>query len=315
MPASYPIPPWLQTKPSDAAETFISAYHAGATVNIAKARLAQEQQQMEMEMQAKREAQAQQALRQQQELAMEKARTQAEIGLKQSALDQAQQKIKLTADAAARKYAAQEQYRQLIDSGMSPDEAALKIGPQAFSSMAGMAGLSKEVFQRKHPFVPTTTTVDGQKLIQTSPNRFEKASIPPNIGPVQAQAVLDPSTQQPIPGVFAAPGASGAMVVHNRPKVITAEEAELKKLEKAQEKDTMGRTASMMEETKDMSKGAKAARKQYLDRQKKIDDLQQRISRGGSGAKSKVDRAHELAQQHPDWTKEQIIQAVKDEFK
>lgn len=314
--ASYPLPSWLQTKPSDAAETFISAYHAGASVNMAKARLQQEQQQAQMELQAKKEIAQQNNLRQQQQLEIEKARAQAEMGLKQQALDQADQKIKLTAASAARKYAAQEKYKQLISTGMNPDEAALKIGPEAFGSMAGMAGLSKEVYQRQHPFVPSETTVGGQKLIQTSPNRFEKASVPPSVGPVQAQDVLDPQTGQPIPGVFAAPGASGAMGVHNKPKVVTPDEAELKRLEKAQEKDTTGQALSAMDPKDIPNKARKDARQKYLDREKRIEELQAKIEKGSAAQakKSKVERANEIAKQHPDWTKEQVIKAVRAEF-
>lgn len=319
--ADYPLPSWLQTRPSDAARTFLEASQAGQRLNLEKQRLAQQQQQSEMEAQTRREIAMQNSLREQQRIEIEKARTAAEVGLKQQSLDLAGQKIALTANAAARKFAAQQQYQQLLEQGMSPDEAALKIGPAAFSSMAGMAGLSKEVYQRQHPFVPTSTEVDGQKLIQLSPQRYAKATVPPSVGPVEAQNVLDPVTKQPIPGMVAVPGERG-MITKNRPRVVTAAENELKRLQKIQDKEeeTASRYMDLSEEDLKKHPGAAASKKKYLERQKRIDQLQAMVEQGGSAApaaakKSKVERANEIAKEHPDWTKQQIIAAVNSEFK
>jgi hypothetical protein len=339
--AEYPIPAWLQTRPTDVAEIYLNARKAGAQLDMERQRMQQQQQQAEQEMALKRDINAQNQLRQQQELEIEKARVNAETGLKQSQmelaheklkqdlqvkgaqLNLAQQKLQLTAQAAARKAAAQQEYNRLIELGMQPDEAALRVGPSAFGSMAGMGELSKEYQARTHPFQPTTTNVDGEKLIQVSPQRFVKANAAPSgvAGDVQSNAVLDPVTKKPIPGMVAVPGVRGGQIVKDVPKYESQDEKRLKALETAHEKDTVGANAAAMDD-KSISAYGKAAKKKYLDREDQILKLRDKIDKAQqesapaqpAAKKSKAQRANELAQQHPDWDRAKIIKAVNDEF-
>jgi hypothetical protein len=58
--------------------------------------------------------------------------------------------------------------------------------------------------------------------------------------------------------------------------------------------------------------------KELNEQRQRLSDLNQQIESikrpKGTKAKSKVDRAHELSNQHPDWTREQVIKAVNEEM-
>lgn len=169
------IPPWLQP-PSDPGAQYISAFHAGSAVAMEQARLQQEAERSAMAAAEKAQIAQQDALQQQQKIEIEKSYNQSQIGLKKQMLDQAQQKIAQTAQAASRKFAAQEQIKQAIAGGMPADEAYLRFGGEAFNSMAGVGALSKQVRDRANPFVPTgmIEPVTGSPMVQRAPGQWER---------------------------------------------------------------------------------------------------------------------------------------------
>lgn len=159
------IPPWLVPRGEDPAAAFVSAFHAGATVAAERARLQQESQMAGIKLQVQQQEQERETLRQQQNLEMAKAAKEAELGLKRNALEQAQEKINIAAQSAATKFAAQQKYTQLVQSGMDPSEAAMKVGPALFGTMAGFSTAAKNRYEQQHPFVPSgqiAHTLDAQ---------------------------------------------------------------------------------------------------------------------------------------------------------
>jgi hypothetical protein len=111
----------------------------------------------------------------------------------------------------------------------------------------------------------------------------------------------------PIPGMAVVPGAKGAPVVRNVPKQVDETAKELARLEKLQDSDIMGQSAAAADESS-LGKARKMQRQKYVDRAKEIDDLRKKMA-----SRSKVERANQLHRAHPDWTKEQILDAVNKE--
>jgi hypothetical protein len=153
MAVGYPIPEWLQPRGNPGAE-YVAAYRAGAEIAQEQQRLGVERERSAMASAERAQIAQQESLERQQRIEIDKQYTQQQIGLRKQALDQAQQKVDLAAQSAARKFAGQQKIRQAIDSGMSPDEAYLRFGGEAFGSMAGVGALSKEYHQRVNPTPP-----------------------------------------------------------------------------------------------------------------------------------------------------------------
>lgn len=201
--ASYPLPPWLQPRGTDPASAFISAFHAGASVAGERARLQMQAQEFSTKLAVQQQQLEQESMRREQQLEITKAYHQAEVGLKQQQLDQAQQRVNLSAKTAAERFAAQREYDGLVQSGTSPDEAALKVGPRLFGSMSGFGAVANAVRERKMPFVPTKMNVGGTEMIQESPKRW--AQVPATAqGGNLASSVIGPDGK-PVVGIVADP--------------------------------------------------------------------------------------------------------------
>lgn len=110
--ANYPIPPWLQ--PADPASAYAQGLQIGTRIGSEQTRQATEQAAID---------------RQTQMQAVEEARKQAEFGLKQQ--------------AAARRYAAQAKYQDLLSQGVDPAKALLQVAPDLGESLTGAAQLYK----------------------------------------------------------------------------------------------------------------------------------------------------------------------------
>jgi hypothetical protein len=164
MASGYVIPPWLQPHGNPGAE-YIAAARAGAEIGQEQQRLQAERERSAMAAAERAQIANQESLERQQHIEIDKQYTQQQIGLRKQALDQAQQKVDLAAQGAARKFAGQQKIRQAIDAGMAPDEAYLRFGGEAFGSMAGVGALSKEVQGRVNPFRPSVQTIDGERMI------------------------------------------------------------------------------------------------------------------------------------------------------
>lgn len=110
--ANYPIPPWLQ--PADPVSAYAQGLQIGTRIGSEQTRQATEQAAID---------------RQTQMQAVEEARKQVEFGLKQQ--------------AAARRYAAQAKYQDLLSQGVDPAKALLQVAPDLGESLTGAAQLYK----------------------------------------------------------------------------------------------------------------------------------------------------------------------------
>src|SRR5256885_2428843 len=126
---SYSIPPWLQIHPEQIAQNFTQGLHIGAQIRMQRERLSQQAVMENMELQAKREENDKRHLREQQQLEMQKAWHDTQAGLRQRALDEAQQKIDVQTQAAARQFAARRKYEDLFGQSGDAEQAALEAGP------------------------------------------------------------------------------------------------------------------------------------------------------------------------------------------
>lgn len=108
-----------------------SAAQANAEIQMQGQKLDQARVQNEMELAARDKALQAQTLHQQQAMEIEKAYKEQVIGLKQSQVQQAAQKLALATDVAARKFQAQQKAQAMIAGGMDPIEAWATVGPEA----------------------------------------------------------------------------------------------------------------------------------------------------------------------------------------
>lgn len=113
--------------------------HAGATLQVQKARLAQQARQEQAQMAMHADQIAQSRAQEQAQLETEKAYRQIQTTLKQRQLDQASQMIQARTQAAAQKFQAQQEYQRAIESGMDPERAILEFGPAMGQSASSVA--------------------------------------------------------------------------------------------------------------------------------------------------------------------------------
>ncbi len=138
----YQIPPWIQ--PADEAGHFMRAYQAGASVQEARNRLDEQAQLASMEMQAKQAQLDIDNKRNQQRLMIDQAYNQAHLNLEKGRLEQTQKSNELRATIAAKKFAAQQSYRDAIAGGEDPAKALLTYGGAMGTPMAGLGQALKE---------------------------------------------------------------------------------------------------------------------------------------------------------------------------
>ncbi len=121
-----PIPPWLHG--SDIAGEYARGLQLGASIGQEQARLQVEQQHMQMEVQARQEVTQREMQLQQQKLAQDKALKEAQIGLRQQQLQELQKVNAFKTQQAAQKFAQQQQYNRLVQSGVDPMAALYQAG-------------------------------------------------------------------------------------------------------------------------------------------------------------------------------------------
>jgi hypothetical protein len=152
------------------------------------ARLQQQSAQAAQAAAARQEEQQQRMALEQQQIAQEKARTDAELGLKRQQLEQGQQQIQMQAQQAAQKFAATRAFQAEVGDGSDPkmvSRALLRYGTAMGAPGAAIAAAER------------------MSVPQFAP------------GPVQGQPVLDPTTKAAIPGAIATPSPTGrGMQVH-----------------------------------------------------------------------------------------------------
>lgn len=274
--AEYPLPSWLQVRGDPGAE-YTSAFHAGAQIQLEKQRLQQEAAQ-NAETSAIRQQQLQQdAIYDRQKAATEDAYKTASLGLRKAELDATQQKINMTAADAARRFSAQQKAKQLIQSGVDPVQAWLQAGPAALGGGA-TERLAVEASRRVQPsFTPTVQDVEGHKVIMLGPERgqlLKEGNKPIKVGKKLVQVNEDGTVKELYSGETSGDSILGA----------------------AGETDTQPQPPGLLNRIKNVfSPSEPQPSKKYT-------------------AKDKAVRAHALAIAHPDWTKEQVIDAVNKEM-
>jgi hypothetical protein len=238
------------------------------------------QQQMSAE-QAAQQFKMQQAAKASQLQAQEQARADAEFQLRSS--------------QAADKARAVMEYQQAIQGGMDPLQAVLKFGPAIGGQASPEAAALRQNMQKPKPTVqmPTLETYDA--------------------GGRPVYAVVDRMTGRPalVPNVKQVPEISAS----ERAQTLKALSDERKDLIENQNADMIEKKAA---KGMSLTEAEQAILGQLQDIDAQKADLLPRLKKGGTKtapAKSKVQRAKEIAAEHPEWTKQQVIKAVNDEFK
>jgi hypothetical protein len=276
----------------------------------------QERERMGMEAELRTQQLRQRALESEQQIQVDKAYKDQTIALREKQLQGIAAQVQAKTAAAARQYAGQEKYRQAIDSGMDPMDAILKFGPE----MGHYGAVEAAAMRASHMRTPqpaeqgTKVNLGGEDFIQipsTTGYRYQqiKHEKPP-------KAAL--STNQRGPG-YNYETVPGALTQVDRDE-IHALERQQDKLNAAVMSDDVGAMALERNPNSPIAKAYKRKRDQADALEKQIDAIRDRARAGSTETKpaakasSKVERAKELAQEHPDWTKEQIIKAVNLEF-
>jgi hypothetical protein len=289
--AAYQIPNWIQ--PAETANFAAKGFGLGASAGAEEAANRFRQQQLQL--------QAQKA-------AQDQAQVQAELGLRQAAeqqkaqqfaQDQAlqQQHEDMLSRAAAQKSAAIMSYQNDIAAGVDPNEAILKHGPAMGASTAEAA------------------VIRANQAGETA--RLKAATMPKDIQP---KPYVDPET-----GVhFVYNPATGSPTRSELPRVpleaMTASDRESlssdRKLINAFSKATSDVDAKLyLKQNPEAIQEALDAADGILELKPKDPQalaIKRRYSKAPRGT-SKVDRAHQIAAEHPDWTKQQVIDAVNAE--
>lgn len=253
--------------------------------------------------QARQQLQQEQLIKQEQQQAIENAH-QAAVFHMQS-------------EQQARKFAAQQRFQSLLQQGADPAKALLQVAPDLGESLTGAAQLYRATQSPQMTPYQQQETQLRKRALDLQERKLNKPNDVFQSGPVQGQPVLDPETKQPIPGLVATPAAGGkGMTVHLTPKAqatfTPAQAAALAKGLPALDemlgndpKDKKSVTSTVGPDLLDIVKSALP--------KKDVHHVDPELSKSSM---SKVDRANILAKKHPDWTKQQIIQAVnagKDE--
>lgn len=277
----YPIPPWLHgVSPGEIGQLYQNAQRAGAQIQMEQQRLSQESQQAQMALQAKQEAAKQDQMRQAQQMQIEKAYHDSEIGLRKSQLEQTQKELQQKTQIAAQTFQAKQQAQQRIAAGEDPQKVWMELGPMMGVTGAGLANLAKKPVQ-----FGGATSVEGLpedwKAVQTGAGSRRIIHIPTtetgtNTAPT---TVTGPNGEMlgyriPMPG--------GKQIFRGPPKSNSFEE----KL-----------------------KAVRAARGNPSDK----NNLPPKVDAAELKAQ-KVKFANDLAKQHPDWSRDKIIEETHKAF-
>lgn len=148
--SQYPIPPWFQQP--NPVDTYQHGLAIGSQIGAEQA--AQEFKRRALEHEAAKEA-------------------------LNSEIQHAKLSLGVEAQAAknrdiARRYAAQQEYQDLLRAGVDPDKALLQVGPKMGINGAALARLVHETT----PFGLNVTEKDGEKYLQTGPQSFAHVARP-----------------------------------------------------------------------------------------------------------------------------------------
>lgn len=251
-------------------------------VQMESARLSQQEHLAQMEAQARREVSQQNQLREQQRLAITDAYHQAEIGVAKGRLEQQQAVSAAKAKEAAASFQREQSFAADVSSGI-PVMEAYRRNPVS-SSVLNAIGRT----QAKSVAEDKLTVREG---------RFPIVTINPKTG--ESKTVYTPPESS---------------------SISKADVEDLKDLRHERDQLTKQMGDSLTERISPTPPEEKAARKARLD---ELNQQIKKIKRPGlkpppatstGTSKDKVLRAHQLGIAHPDWTKEQIIDAVMKEM-
>jgi hypothetical protein len=145
-----------------------SARQANASIALQRQKLAQDAQMANMQFQAAQENMRGDAMRRASQLAIDKAYKEAVIGLKERGLSMAEAQAEQQAQAAAQTFAAQQEYRKMIEGGMDSNEALQRVG--SFLPPQTVSALARTQQQQEPPL--------GQRIDIEGTNRFGVRSGP-----------------------------------------------------------------------------------------------------------------------------------------
>jgi hypothetical protein len=237
--AEYAMPNWI--RPPDIAEQYARGLQLGQQA-------ASEQQRLQFQqIQAERDH-----MLETQRMQITKAYQDQQIQLRQQELKQEQDKINIQTQDAARRLDAYQKFQSAVQGGEDTVGAALKYLPGAGESLGGVgtlaAAFEREKRMRGAVGEPEVKSYGGKQFLVV-PGEYGQR---PQFHPVGQ----DPEQR---------------MV---RMRQLAALQREKATLEKAQESDLLGASASSRTDQSKMSDLAKAWAKAYDDRKKRIKDLQ-----------------------------------------
>jgi hypothetical protein len=335
--ANYPMPAWLHGPQGDPGAEFAQGYRLSATLAMQQRQMQQERERMGMEAELRTQQLRQRALESEQQIQVDKAYKDQTIALREKQLEGVAAQVQAKTAAAARQYAGQEKYRQAIDSGMDPMDAILKFGPE----MGHYGAVEAAAMRASHMRTPqpaeqgTKVNLGGEDFIQipsTSGYKYQQIKhakpapqegeevtiegknfikIPTGTGYRYQQIKEDRATTTK-------PQAPGTLSQIDRDEIHSLER-QYDKLNGLVLADEVGAMALERNPKSPLAKAYQRKRDQADALEKRIDAIRDRARGGGNteakpAGKSKVERAKEIAEEHPDWTKEQIIKAVNLEF-
>ena len=156
------LPPWLATNPS----SFTQAAEGGARLGLEAKSQADSQADAVAGQQLQAQAQQKAAVAQQQQLQLSQQAQQLEQERMAAQQAEAQQRLRLETQTAARKFQAQQGYAQAVAGGADPVHAMLQFGPQMGESLAGLGPLSLSQYRMHQASVPPAPVMgeDGKPV-------------------------------------------------------------------------------------------------------------------------------------------------------
>lgn len=239
-------------------------------------------------------------------------------------LQQRQKALEQEATAAAQKYQAQQGYQQAVAQGMDPIQAILKFGPaMGAASSVAPAARAQQQMQPKPPSISMVPGPDGKlvPVLQGSGHVIPPSSLAAPRQPEQFKDTVRQINGQDVAGQESSrtgrfipyPGGEqqGAVTPKKRLEIALAGK------KKAGLEKTLADESQLLALAKKRAGGKTPTHDDLeavqTDLQKQIDDLDDQMTGGGGSSdkgSDKVSKANALAEQHPDWTKQQIIDAV-----
>jgi len=180
--ASVVIPPWISTTPSD----FAQAAEAGQRLGLERRGQDISQQEEQQKLGMSQAEMANNAALEQQKMQMQAAESAQQQAVERQRIQATQEiaanRLRLSTDAAARKFQQQQAYQQAIQSGMDPIKAMMQFGPTMGQSMSGVGQLGLTQARERMASLPPQFVADpnnpDRTLGVTYGGQFHPAAAP-----------------------------------------------------------------------------------------------------------------------------------------